>query len=85
MAAESIIVSRHAQAFPTLAPEEIERLRRFGELKSYDAGSRLVTAGEVSPGMFVVLRGQVEVTHRSVLGPDEHIVTHGPGSFMGRG
>jgi hypothetical protein len=33
--------------------------------------------------MFVVLRGRVDVTHRSVLGPDEHIITHEPGSFMG--
>ena len=48
MAAESIIQSRHAQAFPTLAPQEIERLRRFGELKTYEADARLVTAGEVA-------------------------------------
>ena len=79
----SVMQSRAAQMFPTLAPEDVDRLRRFGDTRTYDANVRLVTAGEVSPGMFVVLRGRVDVTHRSVLGPDEHIITHEPGGFMG--
>jgi len=79
----SVIETRYAQMFPTLEPAEIERLRRFGETRSYGAGERLVVSGEISPGMFVILRGQVAVTQHNALGRDQPIVTHGPGSFMG--
>jgi thioredoxin reductase (NADPH) len=79
----SLIETRSDQMFPRLEPGEIDRLRRFGELRAYGAGERLVATGEISPGMFVVLDGEVAITQRSVLGYEEPIVTHGPGSFMG--
>ncbi len=78
-----IIASRSDQMFPTLEAREIDRLRRFGELRTYPAGERLVATGEVSPGLFVILDGEVSITQRSALGYEESIVTHGPGSFMG--
>ncbi len=78
-----VIETRYEQVFPTLSPAEIDRLRRFGEQRTYGVGERLVTSGEVSPGMFVILSGEVAVTQHSALGHDEPIVTHGPGSFMG--
>jgi thioredoxin reductase (NADPH) len=81
--AGSIIETRYAQMFPTLEPAEIERLRRFGETRTYQAGARPVATGEVSPGMFVILSGEVTVTQHSALGRAQPIVTHGPGSFMG--
>src|SRR5437867_3290740 len=78
-----VIETRYAQMFPTLEPPEIERLRRFGERRAYGAGEHLVESGEVSPGMFVVLSGEVSVTQHNALGRDQPIVTHSPGSFMG--
>src|SRR5882672_537381 len=78
-----VIETRYAQMFPTLEPEEIRRLRRFGETRTFGAGERLVETGEVSPGMFVILDGEVTVTQHNALGRDQEIVTHGPGSFMG--
>jgi thioredoxin reductase (NADPH) len=81
--ARSLIETRSHQMFPTLAPGEIERLRRFGEPRAYRTGERLVEAGEVSPGLFVILGGEVAITQRSALGYEEPVVTHGPGSFMG--
>ncbi|MBI3769710.1 MAG: FAD-dependent oxidoreductase [Deltaproteobacteria bacterium] len=83
VAARSTIETRYDQMFPTLEPAEIERLRRFGETRTYGAGERLVATGEVSPGMLVVLSGEVDVTQHSVLGRNQPIVTHGPGGFMG--
>jgi len=77
------IESRYAQMFPTLHDDEIDRLRRFGEPRGYAAGAYLVRTGEVSPGMFVLLDGEVAITQHSPLGHDEAIVTHGKGSFMG--
>jgi len=69
--------------FPKLEPREIERLRRFGEARAYAQSERLLAAGDVSPGLFVILEGEVAVTQRSALGYEEPIVNHGPGSFMG--
>jgi thioredoxin reductase (NADPH) len=79
----STIETRYEQMFPTLDVAEIDRLRRFGESRTYHASERLVTTGEVSPGMFVIVSGEVAVSQHSVLGRDQAIVTHGPGSFMG--
>jgi thioredoxin reductase (NADPH) len=76
-----LLAARRDQMFPTLAQAEIDRLRRFGEPKSYRAGERIVTAGKVSPGLIIVLSGKVEVTQGSELDRREIIVTHGPGQF----
>jgi thioredoxin reductase (NADPH) len=81
--AHPFIAARHDQMFPTLTPAEIDRLLRFGEARSYRAGERVVTAGEVSPGLIVVLSGALEVTQGGGLGRRETIVTHGPGQFSG--
>jgi thioredoxin reductase (NADPH) len=77
------IETRFAQMFPTLDDAEIDRLRRFGDRHTYRADERLVTSGETSPGMFVILSGEVAITQHSPLGRDEAIVTHKKGSFMG--
>jgi thioredoxin reductase (NADPH) len=79
----NVIDTRYEQMFPRLDPAEIDRVRRFGEPRTYGPGERLVATGEVSPGMFVIVSGEVAVTQHSVLGRDQPIVTHGPGSFMG--
>ena len=78
-----VIESRFDQMFPTLDSAEVERLRRFGERHAYAPGERLVATGEVSPGMFVILAGQVAITQQHALGREEPIVTHGPGAFIG--
>ena len=78
-----MIEARREQMFPVLEPEELDRLARFGERKSYAAGERLVTTGEIAPGAFVFLSGRADVTQRGREGRSELIVTHGPGSFGG--
>jgi len=81
--ARAIIETRRDQMFPTLQPVEIDRLRRFGELRSYGAGEFLARTGEVPPGMFVILAGEVAVIQRDEQTSRPPIVIHGPGSFMG--
>jgi thioredoxin reductase (NADPH) len=62
--------ARHEQMFPTLAGADIERLRRFGEPRSYKAGERVVRAGEVGPGLILVLSGRLEtIQGRGPTGP----------------
>src|SRR5258706_7744146 len=75
--------NRRDQLFPKLDRASIERLCRFGQKRSYDAGDYLVRAGEISPGMMVLLSGEVEVTRRDQLGRGKPISTHVPGSFLG--
>jgi thioredoxin reductase (NADPH) len=81
--ARSTFDTRYDQMFPILGSDEIERLRRFGERRAFRAGERLVATGEVSPGMFVIVTGEVAVSQHSVLGHDQPIVAHRAGSFMG--
>ena len=71
-----IIQARRAQMFPTLAPADIDRLRRFGEARSYESGERIIRAGDVAPGLIVILSGKVEVTQGRGLDRREIIVTH---------
>jgi thioredoxin reductase (NADPH) len=78
-----IIQARRAQMFPTLAPADIDRLRRFGETRSYGSGERLIRAGDVAPGLIVILSGKVEVTQGRGLDQREIIVTHEPRQFAG--
>lgn len=78
-----IFGARRDQAFPTLAEADIDHMRRFGEASFYAAGEHIVTAGDVAPGLIVVLSGRVDIIQDGGLGRRETIVTHGPGSFVG--
>jgi thioredoxin reductase (NADPH) len=80
--ASTIIETRRDQIFPLLADEEVERLRRFGAVRTYEAGAHLFRAGEVSPGMFVMLAGAVRISRRDAYGHEETIVEQGPGQFL---
>ena len=81
--APSILEQRRDQIFPKLDPPEIERVRRFGHVRSFAAGERVMTAGEVSPGLVVMLTGRVAVSAHDHLGIGKQIVTHAQGNFMG--
>ena len=77
------LAARHAQMFPTLAPDEIARIHRFGRPRRFAAGERVVETGKVSPGSYVVLSGAICVTGRDGHGHDMPVVEHGVGSFSG--
>jgi thioredoxin reductase (NADPH) len=79
----SIREERHDQIYPTLDPLEIERVRRFGNLRSFAAGESLWTAGQVAPGLMIILAGKVAVTERDQFDSHKPIVVHGPGNFLG--
>src|SRR5215470_18059742 len=70
------------QMFPTLSPEEIDRLRRFGTTRRYPAGNQIVTTGDLSSGMFVLISGSVALSGRDGLGRVIPIVELGPGGFL---
>jgi thioredoxin reductase (NADPH) len=83
LSSRPIIEQRRDQVFPDLDRVEIERVRRFGEVRSFAAGEALLTAGEVGPGLVVILAGKVDIMQRDQSGAHSLIVSHGPGQFMG--
>src|SRR5258707_7543408 len=78
----STIDSRREQMFPTLAPQEIDRIRRFGRICRYAAGEALFTTGEIAPGMYVLIKGAVRVVRRDPLGHRAPIVEMGAGQSV---
>jgi len=80
--ATSTAFPRHEQTFPALTPQEIERMRRFGELRTYRHGEALFETGKVGPGMFVVLSGTAAITQRDGLGHVTPVIDQGPGQFL---
>jgi thioredoxin reductase (NADPH) len=73
---------RHDQMFPVLTGAEIARIRRFGRDVGYGDGDYLFQAGELAPGMLVILGGQVSITARDGLGHVAPIAEQGPGQFV---
>jgi thioredoxin reductase (NADPH) len=79
----AIIDTRREQMFPSLKPEEIDRIRRFGEIAHAKAGAVLAKAGEVSPGLMVILEGRARISRRDAHDESHVIVEHEPGQFIG--
>jgi thioredoxin reductase (NADPH) len=80
---QSIREQQYDQIYPTLDPLEIERVRRFGNVRSFAAGESLWTVGQVAPGLMVILTGKVAVTERDQFDNHKPIGVHGPGNFLG--
>src|ERR1700730_18297003 len=76
------VFPRLEQTFPTLTPQEIARMRRFGELRHYKDGDVLFETGKPGPGMFVILSGHVAITQRDGFGHVTPVIDQGPGQFL---
>jgi thioredoxin reductase (NADPH) len=76
------VFPRYEQTFPELTPQEIDRMRRFGEIRTYKDGERLFETGKPGPGMFVLLSGHVAITQRDGLGHVAPVIDQGPGQFL---
>ncbi|MEA2820959.1 MAG: thioredoxin reductase [Bradyrhizobium sp.] len=76
------VFPRLEQTFPELTPQEIARMRRFGEMRYYKDGEMLFETGKPGPGMFVILSGQVGITQRDGLGHVTPVIDQGPGQFL---
>jgi thioredoxin reductase (NADPH) len=79
----SIINTRRDQMYPTLAPVEIERVRRFGKPRAFAPGEALARVGVGGIGLAVILSGTVEVSRRDSSGERTPLVTLEPGAFLG--
>jgi thioredoxin reductase (NADPH) len=80
--APPVLQSRREQMYFPLTDEQIDSLRRFGEVRRYASGDYLVHAGETGLGMFVILSGRVNVSRRDGLGHDLPIISYRPRHFL---
>ena len=71
-----------AQAFPTLTPAQIDRIRPYGTARTVRAGEILFEAGDLGIPCFVVLSGKLDIVIITLSG-EQIFVTHGPGNFSG--
>src|SRR4030088_1000355 len=76
------VFPRLEQTFPALTPQEIARMRRFGEVRNYRHDEKLFETGKPGPGMFVILSGHVAITQRDGLGHVTPVIDQGPGQFL---
>jgi thioredoxin reductase (NADPH) len=80
----SILEARHDQMFPRLDASEIERVRRFGVVRSFAPGEPIKKLGEVGHGLDIILEGRVEAALKErIAGRRIPYVTQGPGEFAG--
>jgi thioredoxin reductase (NADPH) len=79
----SIIETRRDQILPLLDATDIERARRFGEVRRFATGETLAAIGEVGIGLGIILSGQVDVFRYDAHGERQHFYAFGPGSFLG--
>jgi thioredoxin reductase (NADPH) len=80
---QPIIETRYDQMFPILEPSEIDRVRRFGSVRSFAVGETVIKAGDVASGFAIMLAGRIEAVRRDGSGQEIPIVTQGVGAFLG--
>ena len=80
---QQLIATRGAQMFPRLADEDVARLCRFGEPRNYRPGEAVARAGEVSPGLLLILSGRLEIIEQRGRDTESTIVIHERGNFSG--
>ena len=79
----SIVDTRRDQMYPTLAPAEIERVRRFGSMRAFAPGEALAKVGQGGVGIAVILSGIVDVSRHDSAGKRVLLVTLEAGAFLG--
>ncbi len=77
----SQLESRRAQMFPQLTEAEIRKLQRFGTVRTFRNGVRILEAGHTTFGMIVTLAGRIAISRYDGLGNSWPITEHGPGEF----
>jgi thioredoxin reductase (NADPH) len=71
-------------AFPQLSPVQIQRLQSYGVEQPVAAGDIVFQAGDTSIDLILVDEGAIDIVRPATVdAPEETIVRHGPGRFLG--
>jgi thioredoxin reductase (NADPH) len=73
----------HARISVLLTPQEIERIRHFGKVRSFRAGEALFNVGDMGHGLCVILTGNVELSRVFESGARKTFPIQGPGEVLG--
>jgi thioredoxin reductase (NADPH) len=73
---------RHAEAFPALTANQIDRIRPYGTVRPVQVGEILFEAGDLGLPCFVVLSGKLDIVITRLSG-EQVFATHRPGGFSG--
>jgi thioredoxin reductase (NADPH) len=68
--------------FLALEPAEIDRIRRFGEVRSFAPGEMLFRVGEPGHGLSVILSGSVDLIRHLESGEHKVFLSQGPGAVV---
>lgn len=72
------------EAFPTLTPAQLERLRSYGTRHVIAVGDTVFEAGDTSMDLVVIDEGAVDIVRPATRGlPEEVVANHGAGRFLG--
>jgi len=74
--------NRAYQMFPVLGAVDIMRVQRFGEARTFADGEFLIQAGNKSRGLFLLVKGRVNVVQRDGLGRTVPYHDYFPGEFL---
>ena len=81
----SLIENRREQIFPVLDAKQIETARRFTDSapRMFGAGEPIFNVGDRHAPVWLILKGDIEITRRDGLNRDAPIVSVGAGQFTG--
>jgi CRP/FNR family cyclic AMP-dependent transcriptional regulator len=75
---------RGVELFASLNPRQIARLTRLAHTREFALGTRILRRGDPATALYIVLRGQVSVTHPSgEMGSEWALGQIGPGEAFG--
>src|ERR1700733_13020756 len=83
MAKTPVMEARRDQMFPVLDDLGVARLKRFARARHYPAGSVIMKAAEIPPGLVLLLKGRIAVAQGGAFSSGAAIVEYGPGQFLG--
>jgi thioredoxin reductase (NADPH) len=76
-------VQRREQMFPTLEPDDVARVARFGTMRRFAAGEALFRTGDAGIGLFVLVSGRVAISRHDATGVAVPVTEHAPGAIVG--
>jgi CRP-like cAMP-binding protein len=75
---------RWRELWPVLTADQVSRVTGYGASADLDAGDVVFSAGSPTAELIVVESGTVDVVRDPIRDlPEEPVVTHGPGRFVG--
>jgi CRP/FNR family transcriptional regulator, cyclic AMP receptor protein len=74
---------RNVQLFAEISDRHLERIQRLCKSRTFPSGTTIVKQGEAGVGLYIIVRGKVEIRKTMEDNSELSLATHGPGEFFG--